>query len=124
MRLNFTKHASERQKSRLKNKARIRRKVSGTAERPRLAVFRSSKHIYAQLIDDVAQTTLISYSTLSKGKGGSFSSMACAKEVGAELAKKALEKNIKNVVFDRSGYIYHGRIKSIAEGAREAGLNF
>src|SRR4051812_39601876 len=107
---------------RLKNKARIRKKVDGDTERPRLAVFRSGRHVYAQIIDDSNGKTLASYSTLegnlkSKNKDN-------AKQVGAELAKRALAKNIKSVVFDRSGYVFHGRIKAVADGAREAGLSF
>lgn len=124
MRIQFSKHTSKRVKARLKNKARVRKKVSGTAERPRLTVYRSNTHIYAQIVDDVAQKTICSVSTLNKGKGGSFANVSNAKEVGAEIAKKAIESGIKNVVFDRSGYIYHGKVKSLAEGAREAGLNF
>jgi large subunit ribosomal protein L18 len=107
---------------RLKNKARIRKKVEGRADRPRLCVFRSGKHIYAQIIDDMAGKTLVAYSTLqSKQKAAN---VAAAKFVGIEIAKKALSQNIKNVVFDRSGYLFHGRVKAVADGAREAGLSF
>jgi len=107
---------------RLKNKARIRKKVAGSGERPRLSVFRSGKHIYAQIIDDVSGKTLASASSLaSKAKA---SNVETAKAVGADVAKAALAKEIKTVVFDRSGYVFHGRIKAIADGAREAGLNF
>ncbi|RME17176.1 MAG: 50S ribosomal protein L18 [Bdellovibrio sp.] len=110
----------------MKNKVRIRKKLSGTSERPRLAVFRSSRHIYAQLIDDTQGKTLVSASTLEikSGDKKGFSSREAAKTIGEKLAKRALEKNIKNVVFDRSGYVYHGRIRALADGAREAGLQF
>jgi large subunit ribosomal protein L18 len=102
---------------------RIRRRVSGTAERPRLCVFRSARHMYAQLIDDAAGVTLAAASTLDiEGLNGSNISTASA--IGKEIAKRALAKNINAVVFDRNGYLYHGRIKSLADGAREAGLNF
>lgn len=102
---------------------RVRAKVSGTSSCPRLCVFRSNKHIEAQIIDDVKQTTLVSISSVSlKLKNGG--NKEAAKQVGIEVAKKALEKKIKNVVFDRGGYIYHGRVKELAEGAREAGLKF
>lgn len=107
---------------RLKNKARIRKKVDGDQERPRLTVFRSGRHMYAQIIDDASGKTLASFSTLE----GNLTSknIESAKKVGAELAKRALDKNIKNVVFDRSGYVFHGRVKAVADGAREAGLSF
>ena len=107
---------------RIKNKARIRKKLEGTSERPRLAVFRSSKHIYAQIIDDNSGKTLVSYSTLEGNL--TKKNLGIAKQVGQEVAKRALSKNIKNVVFDRSGYVFHGRIKAVADGAREAGLSF
>ena len=107
---------------RLKNKARIRKKVDGDQERPRLTVFRSGRHMYAQIIDDASGKTLVSFSTLE----GNLTSknVDSSKKVGAELAKRALDKNIKNVVFDRSGYVFHGRVKAVADGAREAGLSF
>ena len=104
---------------------RVRSKVAGTAERPRLNVFRSSKHIYAQIIDDVTGTTLVSASTLDKDL--TFSSTGnkeAAKLVGEAVAKKAISKNITSVVFDRGGYIYHGRVAALAEAARENGLQF
>ena len=116
------KRCRHRSPRRLKNKARIRKKVDGDQERPRLAVFRSGKHIYAQIIDDIAGKTLVAYSTLEgdlKKKN-----VSTAKQVGTELAKRAMLKNIKSVVFDRSGYLFHGRVKAVADGAREAGLNF
>lgn len=107
---------------RQKSKARIRKKVEGHADRPRLCVFRSGKHIYAQIIDDMAGKTLVSWSTVQAKKAAS--NVEAAKLVGSEIAKKALSQNIKNVVFDRSGYLFHGRVKAVADGAREAGLNF
>lgn len=109
---------------RARRHARVRRKISGTAECPRLCVYRSNTNIYAQIIDDVAATTLVSASTLDKEVKTKHSNKEAAKEVGALIAKRALEKNIKAVVFDRSGYIYHGIVKELAESAREAGLEF
>jgi|SRR5215470_276731 len=104
---------------------RIRNKIAGTAERPRLAVFRSVTHIYAQIIDDVAGSTLVAASTTeSSWKGRTGGNIAAAKEIGSAIAERAKEKGIKRVVFDRGGYIYHGRVKSLAEAAREAGLEF
>ena len=102
---------------------RIREKMSGTAERPRLNVYRSLNHLYTQLIDDSAGTTLASASTLA-GKIKTGGNVAAAKELGKLIAEKAAEKGIKKVVFDRGGYLYHGRIKALAESAREAGLEF
>lgn len=105
----------------------IRVKLSGTAEAPRLAVYRSTKHIYAQLIDDVKGVTIASASSIDKdlkeklGHGGNIDA---AKAVGKSIAKKALKAGVKNVVFDRGGFLYHGRIQSLADAAREAGLNF
>ena len=111
--------------ARLRRHARVRRKISGTAARPRLNVFRSSKHIYAQIIDDVAGVTLVSASTLSpefgKNPGGNIEA---AKKVGLLVAEKAKAKGIEVVVFDRGGYLYHGRVAALAEGAREGGLQF
>ena len=104
-----------------KIKARIRGKISGTSARPRLCVFRSNKQIYAQLIDDVAATTLVSAS--SKGITEGTKSEIAAK-VGEAVAKKAIEKGIETVVFDRNGFLFHGRIKSLADGARKGGLKF
>lgn len=111
-------------KSRIKRHRRVRKKVSGTPERPRLNVFRSNKHIYAQIIDDVNMTTLVSACSLEKGFSDSGSNKSGARIVGSMIAKKALKKNIKNVVFDRGGFIYHGRVQELAEGAREGGLEF
>ena len=102
---------------------RIREKISGTAERPRLNVYRSLNHIYAQVIDDQKGETLVSASTLAlKAKTGG--NLAAAKEIGKAVAEKAVEKGIKKVVFDRGGFLYHGRIKALADAAREAGLEF
>ena len=103
---------------------RIRRKLSGTAERPRLAVFRSVAHIYAQVIDDTAGTTLVSASSIDKGARTKGGNVMAAKTIGKLVAERAKEKGIKQVVFDRGGYHYHGRIKALADAAREAGLEF
>lgn len=111
-------------KARLKRHTRVRSKVSGTAECPRLDVFRSLSNIYAQLIDDVAGTTLVSASTTEKDFTEYGGNKDAARAVGKKLAERALEKNIKDVVFDRGGYVYHGRVQELAEGAREGGLNF
>ena len=111
-------------KARLKRHYRVRNKISGKPQCPRLNVFRSAKHIYAQLIDDVNGVTLAAASTLDKGFEGFGGNKEAAHKVGAVIAERALEKGIKDVVFDRSGYIYHGRVKEVAEGAREGGLNF
>jgi large subunit ribosomal protein L18 len=114
-----------RQESRRAVHVRIRKKVRGTGERPRLAVFRSVNHIYAQLIDDVAGVTLCSASTVEKSielKSGGNVEAAVA--IGRLIAERAKEKGISSVVFDRGGYLYHGRVKSLAESAREAGLQF
>lgn len=113
--------------ARLRKHVRVRKKVSGTTERPRLSVFRSLNHIYAQIIDDTTGTTLVSASTLDpalKGKIKFGGNKEAAKEVGKLIATKASEKGIKRVVFDRGGYIYHGRVKELADAAREAGLEF
>ena len=110
--------------ARLRRHARVRRKISGTAARPRLNVFRSSKHIYAQIIDDVAGVTLVSASTTEKDFANYGGNKEAAKEVGKLLAERAKEKNITDVVFDRGGYVYTGRVAALAEGAREGGLNF
>jgi large subunit ribosomal protein L18 len=101
--------------------SRIRAKLSGTTERPRLNVYRSLNHIYAQVIDDQTGTTLVSASSIKMKTGGNIAS---AKEIGKAVAEKAVEKGIKKVVFDRGGYLYHGRIKALADAAREAGLEF
>ena len=109
---------------RIKRHNRVRSKISGTAERPRLSVFRSENHIYAQIIDDVAGNTLVAASSVEKGFEGNGSNIEAAKKVGAAIAERALKKGIENVVFDRGGYIYHGRVQALAEGAREGGLKF
>jgi large subunit ribosomal protein L18 len=103
---------------------RVRAKVSGTPERPRLCVFRSLSHIYAQVIDDVNGVTLASASSVEKCFEGIGSNCAAAKTIGKAVAERALAKGIESVVFDRGGYVYHGRIQSLAEGAREGGLKF
>lgn len=111
-----------RKSIRAKKHWKMRRKINGTPERPRLAVFRSNKHIYAQIIDDTVGRTLVAASTLELEADGTKTE--AARQVGDLVAKKALEKGIKQVVFDRGGNIYHGRIQALAEGAREAGLDF
>ncbi|MBP5303703.1 MAG: 50S ribosomal protein L18 [Clostridia bacterium] len=111
-------------KARLHRHLRVRSKISGTADRPRLNVFRSSNHIYAQLIDDVAGTTLVAASSTEKDFGAYGGNKEAAKKVGAALAERAAAKGISEVVFDRGGYPYHGRVKELAEGAREGGLKF
>ena len=111
-------------KTRIVRHLRIRQTLSGTAERPRLNVYRSNSHIYAQIIDDVNQVTLVSASTLDKEFNGNGGNKEAAKFVGELVAKRALEKNITTVVFDRGGYLYHGRIKELADAARAAGLKF
>ena len=103
---------------------RVRTKISGTSECPRLCVYRSNSNIYAQVIDDVNAVTLVSASTLDKEVKTKKSNIEAAKEVGALIAKKAAEKNIKTVVYDRGGYIFHGVVKALAEAAREGGLEF
>ncbi len=116
-----------RSEKRKRRHLRIRKKVFGTPERPRLAVYRSNKHIYAQIIDDTKGHTLVAASTLDKELRGKIQktwNKEAAKEVGKLVGKRAVEKGIKKVVFDRGGYKYHGRIKELADGAREAGLEF
>ena len=109
---------------RAKRHLRVRSKISGTAECPRLDVFRSNKNIYAQFNDDVKGVTLVSASSLEKEFNGVGSNKEAAKKVGELVAKRALEKGIENVVFDRGGFVYHGRVAAVAEGARESGLKF
>ena len=111
-------------KARAKRHARVRAKISGTPERPRLNVYRSTKHIYAQLIDDVNGVTLASASSMDKNFEGVGGNTEAASKVGTKIAERALAKNITEVVFDRGGYLYHGRVKELAEGAREGGLKF
>jgi len=114
-------------KIRIRKHERVRKKISGTAERPRLNVYRSLNHIYAQIVDDTAGNTVASASTLDAALKGTLKSGGnkdAAKAVGLLIAKKALDKGITSVVFDRGGYLYHGRVKELAEGAREGGLAF
>ena len=113
-----------RSESRELRHKRVRTKISGTAERPRLSVFRSNTGIYVQIIDDVAAKTLVSASTLDKEVKTKASNIEAAKEVCTLVAKRAIKAGIKTVVFDRGGYIYHGKVKALAEAAREAGLEF
>lgn len=113
----------DKNKNRIVRHQRLRKKISGTAECPRLSVFRSNAHIHAQIIDDVTGNTLVACSSVEM-KLANGGNVEAAKQVGAELAKRALAKNIENVVFDRGGYIYHGRIEALANAAREAGLKF
>ena len=109
---------------RIKRHKRVRGKISGTPERPRLNVFRSEKHIYAQVIDDTRGMTLCSASSVEKNFGAPGSNKEAARKVGETVAKRAIANGIDNVVFDRGGYIYHGRVKELAEAAREGGLKF
>jgi large subunit ribosomal protein L18 len=109
---------------RLKRHKRVRAKISGTPERPRLNVFRSLNHIYAQIIDDVNGKTLVSASSVEKDFGMTGGNCEAAKKVGQLVAERAADKGISEVVFDRGGYVYHGRVQSLAEGAREGGLKF
>ena len=110
--------------ARVRRHQRVRKNISGTAERPRLNVYRSLNHIYAQIIDDTKGFTLVSASSMDKDFTANGGNIEGAKAVGNAIAKKALEKGIKAVVFDRGGYIYHGRVAALAEGAREGGLEF
>lgn len=125
--------SKQKQKNRVRRHKRVRALVKGTSDRPRLSVFRSNKRIYAQLIDDARGTTLLSVNDVKKGKSkkekvkskdNSAGKKTSAFEIGESLAKKALEKGINSVVFDRGGYKYHGRVKALAEGARQGGLKF
>ena len=111
-------------KARLKRHKRVRAKISGTAARPRLCVYRSNAHISAQIIDDVAKVTLVSASTYEKGFEGNCGNKAAAKWVGQKIGERAVAKGITEVVFDRGGYLYHGRVSELADGARESGLKF
>lgn len=117
----------ERNIARVRRQKRVRRRVLGTDGRPRICVFRSKKHVYAQVISDDRGMTLLSVSTLSKGLAGKVKNtrdVAAAKQVGRALAEICIAKNIKRVVFDRNGFLYHGRVKAVADGAREGGLEF
>lgn len=122
MKLRVAKHTSAKVANRLKKKIRIRKTVKGTSERPRLCVFRSTNHIYAHVINDDQQKTILTVSSLNMKEKLSGKDMA--KHVGKAIAEASVKKGIKAVVFDRNGFIYHGRIQSLAEGAREGGLNF
>jgi len=115
----------DRNAARIKRHKRVRSKITGTPERPRLNVFRSASHIYAQIIDDVNQITLVSANSMQKDFGGGYGgNVEGAKKVGAKIAKAAAEKGISEVVFDRGGYLYHGRVQALADAAREGGLKF
>lgn len=119
--------AKVRRESRLKRQVRVRKKIMGTPARPRLCIFRSSKHIYAQIIEDSTGATLASASTVVKEVGAGLKhggNVEAAKAVGKAIAEKALARDIKQVVFDRNGFLYHGRVKALADAAREAGLSF
>jgi large subunit ribosomal protein L18 len=113
-----------KERKRLRRKAAIRKRIRGTAERPRLSIFRSAKHIYAQAVDDEANRVIAAASDLQNGVGDEGSKKERARAVGVAVGKKLLEQNVSAVVFDRNGYIYHGRVKEVADGAREAGLKF
>ena len=115
---------TDRKAERVRRHVRVRTKISGTAERPRLCVYRSNTNLYAQVIDDVSGKTLVAASTIDKEVKEKHANKVAAKEVGTLIAKRATEKNIKTVVFDRGGYIYHGVVKELAEAAREGGLEF
>ena len=115
---------TDRKLERIRRHKRVRNKISGTPERPRLSVFRSNSNIYVQLIDDVNSCTLAQASTLDKEVKEKHANKVAAKEVGTLIAKRAEKINIKDIVFDRGGYIYHGVVKEVAEAAREGGLNF
>ena len=114
----------DRKMERDRRHLRVRKKISGTQERPRLCVYRSNQHLYVQIIDDVAGNTLVAASTLDKEVKNKHSNKEAAKEVGKLIAKRALDKKIETVVFDRGGYVYHGVVKELAEAAREGGLKF
>ncbi len=121
------KTGESRKTSWVRRKLRVRKKIKGTADRPRLSVYRSSHHLYAQIIDDTEHRTIVATSTLAKGLGlekAELTKIETAKKLGQHLGKLALDKGVTKVVFDRSGYIYHGRVAALAEGARESGLVF
>lgn len=122
MKIVLKKNTSSKVNGRLKKKLRIRKKIHGTPERPRLCIFKSAKHIYASLVDDTIGKTLLTASSLQLDE--KLNGVDMAKKVGQQLAKKALEAKMDAVVFDRNGFVYHGRVKSLADGAREGGLNF
>jgi len=115
--------SQKRRVARLKRQARVRKKIRGTSERPRLSVFRSAQHIYAQVIDDVTGTTMVASSSLAKDvETDNCGNVAAAKAVGSSIAKKALALDIEKVIFDRNGFLYQGRVQALADAAREAGL--
>ncbi len=116
--------ASVKSDRRQRIKYRIRKRLSGTSERPRLSVFRSNTRVYAQIIDDIKGLTLVSASTIDLGGDLKTTTVDSAKQIGAKIAEKAVAAGITSVVFDRSGYLYHGKIKALADGAREGGLKF
>ena len=118
------KRLVEKIKRRSRRRKRVRRRIFGTADRPRLTVFRSNKNIYAQLVDDMAGRTLVAASTRERALGAAGCNKASAQKVGAALAEKAIQAGIKQAVFDRSGYAYHGRVRELAEAARQGGLAF
>lgn len=123
----MSKNAIRRRSARHRRKRSIRKRINGTAQRPRVSVFRSSRHIYVQVVDDVAGQTLASASTLEsdlREEAGGLKKKEAAKLVGKKLAERCIEKNIKQVIFDRNGFIYHGRVQHLADGAREGGLEF
>ena len=120
----MSKIAQQRRTGRITRHRRVRKKIHGTAERPRLAVFRSNKHVTVQIIDDDAGRTLASASTTEAGHEGGGATVAAAGQIGQRIAERALAADIKQVVFDRGGYLYHGRVAAIASAAREAGLEF
>ena len=121
IRVHISKHLAPKAASRLKKKLRVRKQVTGTAERPRMSVFRSTRNLFVQIIDDASGTTLVSASTLKSGKNANKDT---AVALGKEVAELALKKKIEQVVFDRNGFLYHGRVKALADAAREAGLKF
>ncbi len=123
MRIRTSKHTATKAVAREKKKLKIRKRVTGSTERPRLCIFRSTKHVYAQVIDDSTGQTLVSASTLDTDGVKGANKDACS-AIGKEVAKRAVGKNIKQVVFDRNGYLYHGRVKALADAAREGGLEF
>ncbi|MDZ4085105.1 MAG: 50S ribosomal protein L18 [Bdellovibrionales bacterium] len=123
MRIRTSKHTATKAVAREKKKLKIRKRVTGSSERPRLCIFRSTKHVYAQVIDDSTGQTLVSASTLDTDGVKGANKDACS-AIGKEVAKRAVGKNIKQVVFDRNGYLYHGRVKALADAAREGGLEF
>ena len=118
------KHTIDKNSRRLRIHVRIRRAVKGSNERPRLAIFRSLKHIYAQIIDDRSGRTIVAASSNNREVSINGGNLAGAKAIGKQVAERAIEKGIKKVVFDRGGYLYHGRVKALADAAREAGLEF